>query len=83
MLKIIFFAQTRELVDCDSVDITFEAKLSQLENIRQLLVTRGDKWDLALQREKLLVAVNQTMSPWDTLINDGDEIAFFPPVTGG
>ena len=50
MLKIIFFAQTRELVDCDSVDITFEAKLSQLENIRQLLVTRGDKWDLALQR---------------------------------
>ena len=83
MLKIVFFAQTRELVDCDSVDITFIPEHAQLENIRQLLVTRGDKWDLALQRKKLLVAVNQTMSPWDTLINDGDEIAFFPPVTGG
>lgn len=83
MLKIVFFAQTRELTDCDSIDISFDSTLSQLENIRQLLANKGDKWDLALQRDKLLVAVNQTMSPWDTVINDGDEVAFFPPVTGG
>ena len=83
MLKVVFFAQTRELVDCDSVELEFSAELSDIETIRSQLATRGNKWDLALQRDKLLVAVNQEMSPWHVKINDGDEVAFFPPVTGG
>lgn len=83
MLKVVFFAQTRELVDCDLVELEFSPELANLETIRSQLAARGDKWDLALQREKLLVAVNQEMSPWDVKVNDGDEVAFFPPVTGG
>lgn len=33
--------------------------------------------------EDLLVAVNQEYTTTDTLLKDGDELAFFPPVTGG
>jgi len=34
-------------------------------------------------RELVGVAVNQTLVPLETALNDGDEVAFFPPVTGG
>jgi len=83
MLKIVFFAQTRELVGCDGIELEFSSKLSNIENIRSQLAATADKWDLALQRDKLLVAVNQEMSSWDVVVKDGDEVAFFPPVTGG
>jgi len=83
MLKIVFFAQTRELVGCDGLELEFSPALSDIETIRHQLATTADKWDLALQRDKLLVAVNQEMSSWDVVIKDGDEVAFFPPVTGG
>lgn len=83
MLKVLFFAQTRELLDCDALELEFSEELSSLETVRDLLAAKGDRWDLALQRDKLLVAVNQEMTPWDTLLSDGDEVAFFPPVTGG
>lgn len=83
MLKIVFFAQTRELVGCDDLELEFSPELANIENIRHQLAQKTDKWDLALQRDKLLVAVNQEMSSWDLIIKDGDEVAFFPPVTGG
>lgn len=83
MLKIVFFAQTRELVNCDCVKLEFGPELAEIEAIRRRLAAKGNKWDLALQRDKLLVAVNQEMSPWHVEIKDGDEVAFFPPVTGG
>lgn len=83
MITIIFFAQTREIIGQSSLTLEFSSSLSDLENLRLELVSRGNSWDLALQRDKLLVAVNQEMSSWDTAVNDGDEIAFFPPVTGG
>jgi len=38
---------------------------------------------LALEKGKLLVAINQTLMPLESIIKSGDEIAFFPPVTGG
>jgi len=83
MLSIVFFAQTREIIGQGELSLPFEQPFSHLENIRAYLAAKNDKWDLALTRDKLLVAVNQEMSPWDTPIKDGDEVAFFPPVTGG
>jgi molybdopterin synthase sulfur carrier subunit len=51
--------------------------------LRNLLREKGDIWNEYLAYGKALVAVNQVMTGDDTALNDTDEIAFFPPVTGG
>ena len=78
MLTVLFFAQTRELVGVDKLEI--EGDFATAE---QYLTGKGDKWALALQPDKLLVAINQTLMPLESAVKNGDEIAFFPPVTGG
>ncbi|MFM4829974.1 molybdopterin synthase sulfur carrier subunit [Aeromonas mytilicola] len=81
MIKVLFFAQVRELVGCD--ELSLPCDYASAEDLRSALCVRGDKWALALESGKLLVAVNQTLVPLETPLNDGDEVAFFPPVTGG
>ncbi|WP_421181815.1 molybdopterin synthase sulfur carrier subunit [Aeromonas dhakensis] len=81
MIKVLFFAQVRELVACDELSLLCD--YASAEALRAALCERGDKWALALEAGKLLVAVNQTLVPLDTPLHDGDEVAFFPPVTGG
>ncbi len=85
MIKVLFFAQTRELIGIDSVEL--DGPFETVESIRAHLVEEGTKkdgkWDLALESGKLLAAVNQSIVPLDTQVKAGDEVAFFPPVTGG
>ncbi len=82
MIKVLFFAQTRELVGIDQLEVG-EQSLTDVESLRAQLAQRAGKWPLALESGKLLAAVNQTIVSFDTLLHDGDEVAFFPPVTGG
>ncbi|MEC6822610.1 MULTISPECIES: molybdopterin synthase sulfur carrier subunit [Photobacterium] len=81
MINVLFFAQIKELVGVDKIEVA--AEFATADDLRQALLSRGDKWQLALESGKLLVAVNQTICHLDTAIKDGDEVAFFPPVTGG
>lgn len=81
MNKIIFFAQIRELVETDSI-ILDANQVSILELLEQLS-KRGDRWALAFKDRVILCAVNQVLVDSDYIIQAGDEIAFFPPVTGG
>lgn len=81
MITVLFFAQTRELVECDS--LTLEAQFPTVEALRAHLAEQQGKWSLALEPGKLLAAVNQSIVPMDFALSEGDEVAFFPPVTGG
>ncbi|ECG8590884.1 molybdopterin synthase sulfur carrier subunit [Salmonella enterica subsp. salamae] len=81
MIKVLFFAQVRELIGTDALDIA--AEFSTVEALRQHLAARNDRWALALEDGKLLAAVNQTLVSFDHPLTAGDEVAFFPPVTGG
>ncbi|QPB42564.1 molybdopterin synthase sulfur carrier subunit [Rodentibacter haemolyticus] len=81
MLKVLFFAQTRELIGMDEIQV--ESRFETAETLREYLSRKGEKWALALEKGKLLVAINQTLMPLESTIKSGDEIAFFPPVTGG
>lgn len=82
MITLLFFGRLRELLDCQrlSLEITCAVDVASL---RQQLADRGSHWQEFLSIQHALVAVNQTMAQEQTLINDGDEVAFFPPVTGG
>ncbi len=81
MINVLFFAQVRELAGCDSVQL--EPCYDSVEHLRASLAGQGSRWELALESGKLLAAVNQTLVSFDTPLADGDEVAFFPPVTGG
>lgn len=81
MINVIFFAQVRELVGTDSLAV--DADFATVDALRRQLAARSDRWALALEDGKLLAAVNQTLVSLDHPLNDGDEVAFFPPVTGG
>lgn len=81
MNKIMFFAQIRELIDTDS--LLLDAQQITVADLLEQLSKRGDKWSLALKEKVVLCAVNQSLVDFNYLIQPGDEVAFFPPVTGG
>lgn len=81
MITVLFFAQVRELVGTDR--LVLSADFPTVESLRQSLLQKGDRWALALEDGKLLAAVNQSFVPTSHPLTDGDEVAFFPPVTGG
>ena len=55
MIKVLFFAQVRELVGTDSLTLD-ASELATVEAVRQQLAARGDRWALALEEGKLLAA---------------------------
>lgn len=81
MIKVLFFAQVRELVNTDELSLPCDSATA--EDLRAALCERGERWALALESGKLLCAVNQSFVPLSQPLTDGDEVAFFPPVTGG
>lgn len=81
MITVLFFAQVRELVGTDRIEIT--EKYQTVEELRAALSQKGDRWALALENGKLLAAVNQSFVSLEHPLVEGDEVAFFPPVTGG
>ena len=82
MIKILFFAQLRERLKTDEMRLDLEKSLT-VGQLRDTLSSEDDNWRECLEDGRVLVAVNQTMATGDTRINPGDEVAFFPPVTGG
>jgi molybdopterin synthase sulfur carrier subunit len=82
MLHIIYFAQLKDDINCSDEDIDWQAHMVTVKDLKTLLSTRSPKWQHAFQKN-ILSAVNQTMAHDEHAIKDGDEIAFFPPVTGG
>lgn len=84
MIKVLYFARLRETLGKSSEQIKLPADVRDLEGLRALLVARGGAWEQELAPSKpVRAAVNQAMAVGDMQINDGDEVAFFPPVTGG
>lgn len=81
MITVLFFAQVRELVGTDRLELT--ENYPTVESLRQVLSQKGERWALALEDGKLLAAVNQSFVSSDHPLTAGDEVAFFPPVTGG
>jgi len=82
-IKLLFFAGLRESLGTVAEELALPQDVSNVTALRTLLAARGDAWRALLQSPSLRAAVNQRMAGPDTPISDGDEVAFFPPVTGG
>ena len=83
-LKVLYFASLREKLGRDAEELDMQAGVATIAALRTHLRTRGGAWADALAEGKLLrSAVNQDMAQPAAAIKAGDEVAFFPPVTGG
>lgn len=81
-LTLRYFASLRERVGLGEERI--ETHATTVAELQAELSRRGGVWADALAAERgLLCAVNQALARPETAIGDGDEVAFFPPVTGG
>lgn len=82
MIKVLFFAQLREDLNCAQLELP-SAQINTLADVKSQLLKSNPNWQSALMRPNLLAAVNQEYAKPDCAIKVGDEVAFFPPVTGG
>ena len=83
-VKILYFASVREKLGRDAEELDLPVGVATVAGLRSHLRARGGVWAEAMTESKLLrAAVNQDMAQAAAAIKAGDEIAFFPPVTGG
>ncbi len=84
MIKILYFARLREALGKASEEIALSHNATTLEDVRAQLAARGGTWahELAAGRA-FRAAVNQEVATAASPVKAGDEVAFFPPVTGG
>ena len=82
-IELKFFASIREQVGLATQVFELSGPCP-VSVIRAELAARGGAWDRALGlQQRVLAAVNQEVVDDETLVQPGDELAFFPPVTGG
>jgi molybdopterin synthase sulfur carrier subunit len=82
--EVVYLARLREAFGAASEKVTLSAEASDVAGLLAALRGRGGAWaaELAPQRA-VRVAINHAVALPATAIHDGDEVALFPPVTGG
>jgi len=82
-VKVLYFASLREALGSGGEDLALPVGIATIGALRDYIAARGDAWVALTQTKNLRCAVNQRMVGFDAPVSDGDEVAFFPPVTGG
>ena len=83
-LELRFFASLREALGISQESVAIPDNVKTIADLRAYLILRGSPWSEVLADGKILrCALNQHMVDANTALQDGAEVAFFPPVTGG
>ncbi len=83
-MKLLYFAWLKQKIGTDAEEIALPDEVNDVAGVIAWLKTRGDNYATALKDDAVVrVAVNQTYAKRETPVSDGDEVALFPPVTGG
>ncbi|MGB8856369.1 MAG: molybdopterin converting factor subunit 1 [Burkholderiales bacterium] len=84
MINLKYFAALKETLGVTHESIDLPKPSADVLTVLQALQARGGIWQASLVSDgKLKFAVNHVMVNLDAPVRDGDEVAFFPPVTGG
>ena len=84
MLRIQYFASIRETLGRSEEELELPAQLGSVQNLIDHLLNANPSFEKVFTAQnKVLVAVNQTVVDRDHLLSENDEVAFFPPMTGG
>ncbi|KON79701.1 molybdopterin converting factor subunit 1 [Azoarcus sp. PA01] len=82
-VKILYFASLRDAVGRAEESFVLPAGVGTIGDLRAFLAERGNEWDALAEGRNVRAARNQRMASPGEPVGPGDEIAFFPPVTGG
>ncbi|PCI62969.1 MAG: molybdopterin synthase sulfur carrier subunit [Gammaproteobacteria bacterium] len=81
-IKVVFFAALREQLDCSEISIAAN-EVQTVADIKTKLAHKNEHWQQVFSNGALLSAINHDMVTSDNRVKADDEVAFFPPVTGG
>jgi len=81
-IEVLYFASVKERMGIAGESVLID-QCTTGEGLVSLLSAKGEPWQSVLSDSRLLVAINQEMASFESSISEGDEVAFFPPVTGG
>jgi len=83
-IKVLYFARIKEAVNYSTEEITLPNDISTITALKNYLAQRGENWaNLFNGKQVIRAAINHELVTDSTVIKSGDEVAFFPPVTGG
>ena len=82
-IRILYFASLREALGQAQEELALPGQITNVGALREHLSARGGDWQTLAATRNLRMAVNQKMADPASPLRDGDEVAFFPPVTGG
>ena len=84
MITVLYFASVREQLNCSSEQIEYSSETETVSDLKNTLAKRGGTWsELFTDNDSIFVSINQLVAKNNDPINENDEVAFFPQVTGG
>lgn len=84
MVKVKYFARLGENVKTRQESIAVNGADKTVAHLIQILRNRGEPWASEFSAQgKVLVALNHQICDTSAVLKSGDEVGFFPPVTGG
>ncbi len=83
-MKLLYFARLRESLGVSAEELPLPADVGDVQGLMRWLAARGGSWEQEFAGcRPLRAAVNQDLVPNTAPVGPDDEVAFFPPVTGG
>ena len=83
-IKVLYFARIKEAVNYSTEEITLPNEIFTITALKNYLAQRGEVWaNLFNGKQNIRAAINHELVADVAVIKAGDEVAFFPPVTGG
>ncbi len=83
MLKIVFFASLKEQLGVDALSLKLPDKVKDVAGLVTFLITENPNWQGLLDAPNIRIALNHEVCDSDAQLTGDEEVAFFPPVTGG
>ena len=82
MITLKYFASLKSIAEKEEDHLDIENPIT-IDQLSDIISKTAPKMGEMIREKKVLVSINQEMASVDTIIHDGDEVAFLPPFSGG
>ena len=82
MITLKYFASLRDLAEKEEDSLVIKNPIT-IDQLSDIISKTTPKMGAIIREKKVMISVNEEMASADTIIHDGDEVAFLPPFSGG